>query len=541
MISVRTYLLLYLLLAIALGFGLFLPLMENDSAQHATMAMRMAKSGDYLSILKGGNPYLDKPHMHFWLSALSFEIFGFEEWAYRLPALILTILGGFATFKLANLLYDNVEISRLSAFMFLTSQAIVLGMHDVRTDAVLTAFTVLAVWQWVRFLKLNSWSGAVLGGIFTAFAFSTKGLIAIAVIGIFLFFMVLYHHYWKRLLQPKFVLGLIAFALACVPVFYAYYHQFGMEGIEFISMGQVTGRYSGEDFGGASQNDYFFYFHTILWTFLPWSIWFYSSLFLRIKSITRQVKLVEISTILTVLIFLIVMNFSSFKLPHYLNIIFPFVAIFTAGTIVLYFQQYRSKLPKVFQITQYILASLGFVLLGFLGIVAFAVHEIPVLAVLLASILLIIWLFLKSESRLERTVVVSAGFILFTNIYLNSTFYPQLLKYQSGYSLGVVAQQHNIKPGNLYMVDGQYSWPMDWMIGGTSQKIERKDLNRLNKPFWVMMRNINPNELKGNKFNINKSYRADHFRVTRLSWDFINPLSRSESLEEAWLVEYVPK
>ena len=30
--------------------GLFVPLMENDSAQHATMAMRMALNNDFLNI-----------------------------------------------------------------------------------------------------------------------------------------------------------------------------------------------------------------------------------------------------------------------------------------------------------------------------------------------------------------------------------------------------------------------------------------------------------------------------------------------------------
>ena len=32
--------------------GLFVPLMENDSAQHATMAMRMALNNDFLNIYK---------------------------------------------------------------------------------------------------------------------------------------------------------------------------------------------------------------------------------------------------------------------------------------------------------------------------------------------------------------------------------------------------------------------------------------------------------------------------------------------------------
>ena len=59
--------------------GQFVPLMENDSAQHATMAMRMANSGNFLEIYKGDNPYLDKPHLHFWLSALSMKILGINK------------------------------------------------------------------------------------------------------------------------------------------------------------------------------------------------------------------------------------------------------------------------------------------------------------------------------------------------------------------------------------------------------------------------------------------------------------------------------
>ena len=45
--------------------GLFSPLIENDSAQFAVMAMRMAQENDYLHLIKGFEPYLDKPHCIF--------------------------------------------------------------------------------------------------------------------------------------------------------------------------------------------------------------------------------------------------------------------------------------------------------------------------------------------------------------------------------------------------------------------------------------------------------------------------------------------
>ena len=76
--------------------GLFIPLMENDSAQHATMAMNVCVSRQFLEIYKRDNPYLDKPHLHFWLAALSMKIFGISHIAYRIPAVLCLFLAAFS-------------------------------------------------------------------------------------------------------------------------------------------------------------------------------------------------------------------------------------------------------------------------------------------------------------------------------------------------------------------------------------------------------------------------------------------------------------
>src|SRR5690606_40145088 len=129
-----TYIALILLVYIA---GMGVALMENDSAQFAVMAMRMVQENDFCSLFKGSEEYLDKPHMHYWLAALSFKLFGIHDWAYRIPGILATLLGAYSCFGLGRLLY-NREVGRLASLIFMTAQTIVLACIDVRTDAVLT-------------------------------------------------------------------------------------------------------------------------------------------------------------------------------------------------------------------------------------------------------------------------------------------------------------------------------------------------------------------------------------------------------------------
>jgi 4-amino-4-deoxy-L-arabinose transferase-like glycosyltransferase len=75
----------YLLLAAVYIAGLFIRLMNNDAGEYALVAMNMAQKNDFINIVRKGEDYLDKPHLLFWLSALSFKIFGINGIAYKLP------------------------------------------------------------------------------------------------------------------------------------------------------------------------------------------------------------------------------------------------------------------------------------------------------------------------------------------------------------------------------------------------------------------------------------------------------------------------
>ncbi|HVF81934.1 MAG TPA: glycosyltransferase family 39 protein, partial [Flavisolibacter sp.] len=159
------YIVFFLLLAIVYIIGLAVPLMDNDSAHHANIALRMYLTGDYVNLVDHGEDYLDKPHLHFWLSAWSYSVFGITGFAYKLPSFLFTILGTYSTFRLGQRLYSQ-EVGKLAALIVASSFAYILANNDVRMDAILTASIIFATWQlveWVDEKKALHAIGAALG------------------------------------------------------------------------------------------------------------------------------------------------------------------------------------------------------------------------------------------------------------------------------------------------------------------------------------------------------------------------------------------
>ena len=175
---------------IVYGFGMFLPLMENDSAQFAAMAASMTLENDFTHLFKAGQPYLDKPHMHYWLAALSMKFLGLTPFAYRLPSVLFLILGAFYTYKTGTLL-GNASTGRTSALIFVFTQTILLSGFDVRTDAVLTSFIAISLFYCVRYVKKQRLFDLSLGALFVGFAFATKGLIAVVILGVVILSMLI--------------------------------------------------------------------------------------------------------------------------------------------------------------------------------------------------------------------------------------------------------------------------------------------------------------------------------------------------------------
>ena len=95
----------------------------------------------------------------------------------------MLIVATVSIYRWSNLFY-NTQVSHWVAFLFASAQTIILSGIDVRTDAVLVGFVSLALYQFSSFIETEKKSALILGSVAAAFAFSTKGQIALLVIGI---------------------------------------------------------------------------------------------------------------------------------------------------------------------------------------------------------------------------------------------------------------------------------------------------------------------------------------------------------------------
>lgn len=514
--------------------GLWIPLMENDSAQHASMAMRMALSGDFLHIYKGDQPYLDKPHMHFWLAALSMKCFGVNAIAYRIPALLCLALAAYSTKKLAELLYGSSEIGHLAALIFLSAQTIILSAHDVRTDAVLTGFIALALWQLLKFVRTQSIPAALAGGFAAALAFSSKGMMAVVIIGFCMLSYLLYAREWRRLFNLKFLLIAVAFIVGTLPVLYAYNFQFGNEGLRFILFNQSINRLNANGFKETSP-DYFFFFHTLLWAFLPFSPAFYTGLFSRtagfIRNRFRKVQGAEFFTVGGFWLVMLLFSFSKFKLPHYLNGLITVLALLTAAFLYGLYEKKQVKTAKILFIIQLVVMLLS--VFG-MGILMYFFTGIPNVAMYVLDVLLLAYLVFNAFKRvnvLRKYVFLSLLFSITLNIFLNTQFYPVLTQYQGSLQLAKFVHKRKLPLSKIYIINGYESWNFDFYTGRNTPRAEPSVL----KPGDYLV--LHEDNLK----RLSRPYRIiraeTDFRITRLSVKFLNPATRSSTLSKMYMIQ----
>ena len=206
-----------LVLVIYLGSA-FSPALQDDAdSTHAEAAREMLLSGDYVTLHVNGVRYLEKAPLMYWLVAMSYRVFGVNEFATRLP----TVLAMFLLVLLAMRWARRAHGLRAGVYAGLfvsTAAGYYLFTRILIPEAILSLLVATAFYLFLTALEDRAGSWRWYGGYAClALAVLTKGLIALVFVGIAAAAYLLCSGEWRRWRDLRLVTGLALFLVIAAP------------------------------------------------------------------------------------------------------------------------------------------------------------------------------------------------------------------------------------------------------------------------------------------------------------------------------------
>ncbi len=496
--------------------AIFIDVIDVDAAQYASIACEMLESGNWLIVHHKYADYLDKPPLLFWLSGLSYKLFGIKHFAYRLPSIIATILGLFAVHGIAKKLYDN-KTAELASLITASTQAWILFNHDIRTDTLLAAFSITAIWQLLLYSDSKKPINFIFGFIAIGLAMMAKGPIGAAIPVFALSAFWIGRNDWKILIKPLWLLGILITVLVISPMIIGLWQQWEWDGLYFYFWKQSFGRITGEN-SWRNDSGPLFFTHTFLWSFLPWSIIAIYAYSKRLYRFWDKGADQELLTLFGFLIPFIALSFSKYKLPHYIFPLYPFMAIITANELQNFIQNNKLHFKVLFGIQSFLNVLLISLTL-LICIWIFPTSSIAVWTIIILGIAANIYLLINRSFSGYRLFSPALSAFLMLNMILNLHFYPELLKYQSGsMAADFINKNHLIK--DEIAVYRLYPNSLDFYIKTIPQIYEApgKLVNAISEhPMWVYTDETGKKQLEVYGAVIENSIEFNHFHISNLS------------------------
>jgi len=545
----KTYLILISVCIAAYLSGWFIPLMEIDAVQYANISREMLLHKSFLQVYDMGNNYLDKPPMLFWLSSASMYIFGINDVAYRLPSFLFAILSIYSVYRLA-LLYYPQRLALLSALILASCQAMFLINHDVRTDTMLMGWVTLSLWQLAAWLISKKWKNLLLASVAIAGGLLTKGPIALMVPCFSLIPHLLLQRRFKDLFRWQYLVVVIVVAVLLLPMSIGLYQQFDLHpektvngqqhvsGLRFFFWTQSFGRITGESTW--HENDSFlFLFQNMLWSFLPWILFFIVGLFYAVMQLARKKFLLTareecISTGGFIITYCALAS-SRAQLPHYIFIVFPLAAIITAKFVYkLLYTDNLVRWKKPAFITHAVIMGLLATAAALLLYFPFPPPNWPLIVLFIIICVCIVAAIIKNRSTLPSLVILLVAATSGINLVLNTGFYRPLLQYQTGIAVNSVINTRHLDKTHFYVFNIDAGRSLDFYANYSFPRIRDTSLP---VPGDYVLTSQKGSDILGNK-QYRLIYTGQSFHVTALTLPFLNPSTRSKQVTSFYIFQH---
>jgi 4-amino-4-deoxy-L-arabinose transferase len=416
---------------------------ETSEARYAEISREMLRSGDWVHPKLLSIYHYHKPPFTYWLTAVSYAIFGVNAFAARFFLTIAFCSQVFLIFKLAQHLFKCKKIAYNTALVYATLPIVLISVRGLTTDAYLNTFILLILYWWIKFLesrKIHFMYGiaATMG-----LGFLTKGPVVFIVP---VFAMVGLLRWYPRPYMSLAQTALSFVIFACIG--FSWFVLLIGEDFRFADyffLHHFVDRFAHAEMF-VRKEPWYFYLPLIPMVSLPWIIFFFAAFFYK-KANENGQKLSMRLAVWFVLLPLIIFSISSSKLVLYILPLFIGFSLVTGYFLA-------SEIPK-----QLLFAFFGLLVLVYVALVLvpfyspkFTVdNRLVVLTVVTIILSLGTWFLRLSR---ERTILMlSTLFAVHLILFASQFFALNSIEVNSVASISSFIKQNNLRERNILVHD----------------------------------------------------------------------------------------
>jgi 4-amino-4-deoxy-L-arabinose transferase-like glycosyltransferase len=319
--------------------------LSGDGTHYSEIAKEMFRAGNYLTPLWDYNTDFSdaKPPLLYWMLGISGKIFGFNNFAMKLPAAALGFLGVLALFLFANHFYGRF-VAFISALTLTFTQQYLTHARDAVTDCPFAVFFALALMSfWVAFAGRKQ--------IFYYFMGLSAGLAVMTrqIPGLFVFFVIFVFIVSARefsvLRKPHFYGGILLSLAVFLPWHMLMYQDFGT-----LFIKQYFGKVASFGLQGTGiQAEYFHWYNylsILISNYWPWLPFMVVGVYITIKEmmVRKLVDRPKLFILSWAFVPFLIFQMARVKATQYIvPVYFPF-AILTAFGLAVFAEPARVKI-----------------------------------------------------------------------------------------------------------------------------------------------------------------------------------------------------
>ena len=164
----------FCLLAFILFAGNTHSLTDQDEAAYAGFAKQMIESGNWVTPDFMWSEVHRKPPLHFWNIAISYKVFGVNEFAVRFPSALFVLLTCLLVFVAGKKIVGE-RLALLWVIVLSTSLLVPVLCKISVTDSTLLFFTTACAFSFYFVLQHRAWKWVLVFWVSFALALLTKG------------------------------------------------------------------------------------------------------------------------------------------------------------------------------------------------------------------------------------------------------------------------------------------------------------------------------------------------------------------------------